>query len=136
MSATVGVSFASTVDEVLDALNSLGAQFLVLRNDNEGIGGALKRLTGRPAGTVGVLCGRAAIRGYDAHHPERVVCLLVRAPVPQGGPVQFKVVVRDRDVGDLQAYVRTWLTQPDEIVPARAQKPECVVCMVPLWFRK
>lgn len=76
-----------------------------------------------PAGQVALVLNPQAFKAYDAEHPERIVCLLVRR---DGMDVIFCAMVNNRDV-NIEANVRRWLTAP--LAKEEVQQTDCCVCM-------
>lgn len=98
---------ARSIEQVTTALTNIGKPFII---DDASKSIDTCRME---AGKVTVLISQHAIHKYDTHHPERILCIIVKKNM-------FKVCVKNRVV-DLEASLRFWI---DKGMP----KMECGVC--------
>ena len=62
-----------------------------------------------PKDTVSIVVSRKAIRNYDPHHPERVLCILTKSTVPN-----LSVIVKNREI-NLEKNIAFWLQKKYDI---------------------
>lgn len=70
---------------------------------------------------AGIVTSQRAFEAYDPKHPERIACVLI-----QTKPVNFLIVVNDREMKDVAAVVRHW--RRGQFHDPNRRRPECAVC--------
>lgn len=98
---------ARSIEQITTALANIGKPFII---DDASKSIETCRME---AGKVTVLTSEHAIHKYDTHHPERILCIIVKSNM-------FYVCVKNRVV-DLEVTLRFWI---DKEMP----KMECGVC--------
>ena len=82
---------------------------------------ATSRHVDRGIGRVTVLTSKRAIKDYDGHHPERIVCIVFSA---FGG--RYVVVVNNREFQGHALFLRAVVSREEE---EAGTKKHCIICM-------
>lgn len=107
------VEVVRSVCRVADALECIGIPFKLEES-------ARSLETCMPAGVgVAVVTSRHVIYAYDAYHPERIVCMILKSDGT------FYVVVNNREFVDFQARLRSFLSMDSRVTHSRLS---CGIC--------